>query len=108
MKWMKKNLRTSSCTKLYEIAVRNCTKCCTKSVFKTLIEDILAADPFENKGFLAYAGVRSGLYFLPHGESTSFTSWGAELKRAQWAMKRGGSAARPGSSPTVTTKRKPL
>jgi len=52
----------SSCTKLYEIAVRRCTKCCTKSVFKTLIEDILAADPFENKGFLAYAGVRSGLY----------------------------------------------
>ena len=74
MKWMKKNLRTASCTKLYEIAVRRCTKCCTKSVFKTLREGILAAGPFENKGFRTCAGVRSGLYFLPHGESIVVTT----------------------------------
>ena len=71
-------LRTASCTKLYEIAVRRCMKCCTKSVFKPLREGILTAGPFENKGFRTCAGVRSGLYFLPHGESTSFTSTGGK------------------------------
>ena len=69
-------LRTASCTKLYELAVRRCTMCCTKSVFKILSEDVLVAASFENKGFRAYASVRNGLYFLPHGESTSFTSMG--------------------------------
>ena len=68
------------CTKLYEIAVRRCTKCCTKSVFKTLREGVLAASSFENKGFQTCAGVRSGLYFLPHGESTSFTSMGSLVR----------------------------
>ena len=38
------------------------------------------ADPFENKGFRDYAGVRNGLYFLPHGESTSFTSMGSLVR----------------------------
>ena len=65
-------LRTASCTKLYEIAVRRCMKCCTKSVFKPLREGILTAGPFENKGFRTCAGVRSGLYFLPHGEDELF------------------------------------
>ena len=62
----------SSCTKLYEIAVRRCMKCCTKSVFKPLREGILTAGPFENKGFRTCAGVRSGLYFLPHGEGNLY------------------------------------
>ena len=49
---------------------------------------IQPADPLKST---ASAALQNGLMFQPHSESTSFTSWGAEPKRRQWRMKRGGS-----------------
>ena len=68
------------CTKLYEIAVRRCTKACTKSFFESYRSGAQFADPFENKGSRNCTGVRSRLYFLPHGQSTSFTSMGSLVR----------------------------
>ena len=49
------------CTKLYEIAVRRCTKCCTKLEMRDLHESSIIAIAFENKGYRAFIGVRSRL-----------------------------------------------
>ena len=48
------------------------------------------ADSFENKGFWACAGVRSGLYFLPHGENplVKLSNWRFMSISSDWPTGR--------------------